>query len=104
MNITGGMLDAAQGAYDTFSMFCVGERNAIRKAIEAAMQAAWVSVSDRVPEPVYIEGTESYKEYLVYDTLNKKVSHDYFHSAHGWNHYGSHVTHWMPLPEYKGVK
>jgi hypothetical protein len=102
MSVTDKMLDAAQGAYDTFSMTGVCDRNATRKAIEAAMQAAWVSVSDRLPEPMYIDGTEFCKEYLVYDTLNKKVSHDYFHSAHGWNHYGGHVTYWMPLPEHKG--
>jgi hypothetical protein len=74
----------------------------MRKALEAAIQAAWISVDERLPEPVYVDGIESYKEYLVCDTLNKKVSHDYFHSSHGWNHYCGYVTHWMPLPEYKG--
>jgi hypothetical protein len=40
MSVTDKMLDAAQGAYDTFSMTGVCDRNATRKAIEAAMQAA----------------------------------------------------------------
>ncbi|HFP4604995.1 TPA: DUF551 domain-containing protein [Escherichia coli] len=49
----------------------------------------------------------SCKEYLVFDALNNKVHHDYWVVPDGdsapvasfWNHYGAHVTHWMPLPE-----
>ncbi|EPJ9867559.1 DUF551 domain-containing protein [Escherichia coli] len=49
----------------------------------------------------------SCKEYLVFDGLNNKVHHDYWVVPDGdsapvasfWNHYGAHVTHWMPLPE-----
>jgi hypothetical protein len=73
----------------------------VRCMLEAAIQAAWISIDERLPEPVYVDGIESYKEYLVCDTLNKKVSHDYFHSSHGWNHYYGYVTHWMQLPEYR---
>lgn len=70
-------------------------------------EAAWISVNERLPEPVYQNGVEQSIEYLVYDKLNKKVSHDYWHSSRlesmgGWNKYGHHVTHWMPLPEFKG--
>ena len=83
-------------------------RDYMAKAIEAALQSAWISVEDRLPEPVYMDGIEQAMEYLVFDSLNKKVSHDYFHTSRlydglkGWNHYGHHVTHWTPLPEYKG--
>lgn len=61
----------------------------------------WIPVSDRLPsnEP------GSY-EYLVYETLNNRVQHDYWNSEgeHSnlesfWNHYGNYVTHWQPLPE-----
>jgi hypothetical protein len=72
----------------------------VKQMVEAAIQAAWVSVDDRLPDAVYVDGIESYKEYLVYETMNKKVSHDYFHSSHGWNHYCGYVTCWMPLPMY----
>lgn len=42
-------------------------------------------------------------EYVVYDSMNKKAHHDYFvipedGSKPFWNHYGSYVTHWCPLP------
>lgn len=60
----------------------------------------WISVKDRLPE----YDTNDNWEYLVYDTLNNKVNHDYWicPSDGGqpfWNHYGSHVTHWQPLPK-----
>ncbi|MGS7425538.1 DUF551 domain-containing protein [Klebsiella pneumoniae] len=45
-------------------------------------------------------------EYLVFETLNNRVNHDYWNvPSEGddaftpfWNHYGEHVTHWMQLP------
>lgn len=63
----------------------------------------WISCSDRMPENI----PGSCKEYLVFDGLNNKVHHDYWVVPDGdsapvasfWNHYGAHVTHWMPLPE-----
>ncbi len=63
----------------------------------------WISCSDRMPENI----PGSCKEYLVFDGLNNKVHHDYWVVHDGdsapvasfWNHYGAHVTHWMPLPE-----
>jgi hypothetical protein len=79
----------------------------MKAAIQAAIQTAWISVEDRLPKPVYIDGIEQTTEYLVYDVLNKKVSHDYFHTSRldnglkGWSHYGHHVTHWMHLPKYE---
>nr|WP_096847382.1 DUF551 domain-containing protein [Escherichia coli] len=63
----------------------------------------WISCSERTPESI----PGSCKEYLVFDALNNKVHHDYWVVPDGdsapvasfWNHYGAHVTHWMPLPE-----
>lgn len=66
----------------------------------ATVPGKWIPVSERMPsnEP------GSY-EYLVYETLNNRVQHDYWNSEgeHSnlesfWNHYGNYVTHWMPLP------
>ncbi|WP_433913888.1 DUF551 domain-containing protein [Escherichia coli] len=62
-----------------------------------------MSCSERTPESI----PGSCKEYLVFDALNNKVHHDYWVVPDGdsapvasfWNHYGAHVTHWMPLPE-----
>lgn len=71
------------------------------EALQAQLDAdKWISVDDRLPE----YDTNDNWEYLVYDTLNNKVNHDYWIcSSDGgqpfWNHYGSHVTHWQPLPE-----
>ncbi|UCR79954.1 DUF551 domain-containing protein [Escherichia coli] len=66
-------------------------------------QDGWISCSERMPENI----PGSCKEYLVFDGLNNKVHHDYWVVPDGdsapvasfWNHYGAHVTHWMPLPE-----
>ncbi|HEH7233486.1 TPA: DUF551 domain-containing protein [Escherichia coli] len=63
----------------------------------------WISCNERMPENI----PGSCKEYLVFDGLNNKVHHDYWVVPDGdsapvasfWNHYGAHVTHWMPLPE-----
>ncbi|HAY3658375.1 TPA: DUF551 domain-containing protein [Escherichia coli] len=69
----------------------------------AASKDGWISCSERMPENI----PGSCKEYLVFDGLNNKVHHDYWVVPDGdsapvasfWNHYGAHVTHWMPLPE-----
>lgn len=62
----------------------------------------WIPVSERMPPR--IPGTSI--EYLVYETLNDNVQHDYWNVPEGdrscqafWNHYGDSVTHWQPLPE-----
>jgi hypothetical protein len=53
MIITGKMLDDAQCTYDMFTVSGVCDRNAIGKAIEAAIQAAWVKfdVNDKSTWP-----------------------------------------------------
>ncbi len=59
----------------------------------------WISVDDRLPETDIL-----FKEFLVYDNLNNKVSHDYWNNEQReWNHYQNHVTHWMPLPDFSEV-
>ncbi|MGG6193000.1 DUF551 domain-containing protein [Pantoea allii] len=54
----------------------------------------WIRCTDSLPDA---EG-----KYLVYETLNNRVNHDYWmepEPAEGfWNHYDTSVTHWMPLP------
>lgn len=61
----------------------------------------WIPVSERMPE----NKPGCYK-YLVFETLNNRVNHDYWNVPDRgddaftpfWNYYGEHVTHWMPLP------
>lgn len=62
----------------------------------------WVACSDRMPE----NKPGSY-EYLVFESLNNGVHHDYWNVPDVgdncqftpfWNHYDRYVTHWMPLP------
>ncbi|HID9179149.1 TPA: DUF551 domain-containing protein [Klebsiella quasipneumoniae] len=61
----------------------------------------WIPVREQMPE----SKPGSY-EYLVFETLNNRVNHDYWNVpdkgddafAPFWNYYGGHVTHWMPLP------
>lgn len=59
----------------------------------------WIRMAERKP-PCSTDAIE----YMVFDSINNKVHHDYYMiPACGgvpfWNHYGDHVTHWMPLPE-----
>lgn len=70
------------------------------KAAKAQAVPKWIPVSERLP-PVGELGSSN--EYIVYETLNNKVQHDYFiitDDEHPpfWNYYDNHVTHWMPLP------
>ena len=60
----------------------------------------WIPVSERLPEQSQLG---SAVEYLVYETLNNKVQHDYYivpgdGTSPFWNYYQDHVTDWMPLP------
>ncbi len=67
----------------------------------APVPGKWIPVSEQKPE----NKPGSY-EYLVFETLNNRVNHDYWNvPSEGddaftpfWNHYGEHVTHWMSLP------
>ena len=84
------------------------ERELMFIAWQAATKSAapqWIQVSERLPE--FKHGCY---EYLVVTDGN--VQHDYFNCPVSggdyfepfWNHYGDHVTHWMPLPAAPEVK
>lgn len=65
----------------------------------ASHQAQWQPIESNLPSC-----KESAIEYLVFDTLNNKVGHDYWMVPDDggepfWNHYGEYVSHWMPLPQ-----
>lgn len=72
-----------------------------RHAPAAPVVPGWIPVSEQMPE----NKPGSY-EYLVFETLNNRVNHDYWNVPDAgddtftpfWNYYGEHVTHWMPLP------
>lgn len=64
--------------------------------------ADWIKCSERMPPRI----PDTSIEYLVYETLNNRVQHDYWNVPEGdrscqafWNHYGDAVTHWQLLPE-----
>lgn len=69
----------------------------------ATLPGKWIPVSEQMPE----NKPGSY-EYLVFETLNNRVNHDYWNVPDKddeaftpfWNHYGNHVTHWMPFPTF----
>lgn len=66
----------------------------------AIVPGEWIPVSERLPE-----NKPGGYEYLVFETLNGCVNHDYWavpdigqEFTPFWNRYGDYVTHWMPLP------
>lgn len=66
----------------------------------ATVPGKWIPVSERLPE-----NKPGGYEYLVFETLNGCVNHDYWavpdtgqEFTPFWNRYGDYVTHWMPLP------
>ena len=80
-------------------------RAAMLQGVEGNSQVipdGWVACSERLPE----NKPGSY-EYLVFESLNNRVRHDYWNVPDVgddcqftpfWNHYDRYVTHWMPLP------
>ena len=71
----------------------------LQNAAKAQAVPQWIPVSDRLPDGEI----GSANEYIVYESLNGKVQHDYFmipsdESSPFWNYYFDNVTHWMPLP------
>lgn len=80
---------------------------AIRKGPDmptvSVVPGKWIPVSEQMPE----NKPGSY-EYLVFETLNNRVNHDYWNAPDKgddaftpfWNYYGEHVTHWMPFPTF----
>ncbi|MEE7354670.1 DUF551 domain-containing protein [Escherichia coli O16:H48] len=93
---SGAMLHGAEPVSQTYKLNKLSGNSPVT-------QDGWISCSERMPENI----PGSCKEYLVFDGLNNKVHHDYWVVPDGdsapvasfWNHYGAHVTHWMPLPE-----
>lgn len=84
----------------------LGEELEDLRAEQAEMQPVpdkWIPVSEQMPE----NKPGCYK-YLVFETLNNRVNHDYWNVPDKgdevftpfWNHYGDHVTHWMPFPTF----
>ncbi|HDI5167435.1 TPA: DUF551 domain-containing protein [Klebsiella pneumoniae] len=91
VNRRAAMLAAAK--HDTPAM------NSVQSVV--TVPGKWIPVREQMPE----SKPGSY-EYLVFETLNNRVNHDYWNVpdkgddafAPFWNYYGGHVTHWMPLP------
>lgn len=61
----------------------------------------WIKCSERLPPRI----PDTSIEYLVYETLNNRVQHDYWNVPEDkerfqafWNYYGDYVTHWQLLP------
>ena len=77
------------------------ERSLLQVIEHVAEQSAWVPVTEKLPPCIAYTN----KEYLVYETLNNKVQHDYFVCSEDgsfpsfWNHYGDNVTHWRYMPK-----
>jgi hypothetical protein len=99
MNVTNEMVKSAMDAFnDNFVMgipdYFIPD---MQRAIEAAIQTAWVSVNERLPEK---------QETVIVRTKFGEVGSDLLHCTETvcWYKDGSHgnITHWMPLPEYKG--
>ncbi|MFM4053685.1 DUF551 domain-containing protein [Klebsiella quasipneumoniae] len=73
--------------------------NSVQSVVTA--QGKWIPVSEQMPE-----NKPGCYEYLVFETLNNRVNHDYWNAPDKgddaftpfWNYYGEHVTHWMTLP------
>lgn len=65
----------------------------------------WVSIKDRLPEAqhmVLLATPTSHRGSVDYGFLDFKDRLFKVQSMAGWDdvrHYGSEVTHWMPLPE-----
>jgi hypothetical protein len=97
MQVTDKMIDAAiiHGSFDC-RLTNEALRADMRDAIEAAIQAAWVSVDDELP----VRGSQ------VLILSNELPVIGYRNSDDTLRVFGTHkliinATHWMPLPEYK---
>lgn len=113
---TDEMIAAAMNCEDVLfnsdDSFCVQFGNIYEAMLAAAQQSPgsepatvpgkWIPVSERMPPRT----PDTSVEYLVYETLNDSVQHDYWNVPERnrscqafWNHYGDAVTHWQSLPE-----
>ena len=94
MKVTDEMVDAARKVMDkTYADQDVKARD----VIEAAIQAAWISVEDRLPEketPVLVRTTW---DEVGIDALRNVGDVYWWRDKDNQN-----ITHWMFLPKYKG--
>jgi hypothetical protein len=97
MQVTDKMIDAAitAGGFDC-RLTNDALRADMRDAIEAAIQAAWVSIDDELP----VRGSQ------VLILSNELPVIGYRNSDDTLRVFGTHkliinATHWMPLPEHK---
>jgi hypothetical protein len=110
MNITGKMLDDAQCTYDMFTVSGVCDRNAMSKAIEAAIQAAWVKfdVNDRstwppiLPECYLLHIAPEGEDTLVLEGSCGILDGELVYGSCGKSYpFDNKISHWMPTPKYK---
>jgi len=115
MNVTDEMVQVAACVYLNRSHDCIlpsGNLTDMRKEQEAAMQAAWISVDDKLPKAYSNRATYSLpflvvsKSFVAPKACFPITRITDFNTDTGiWSGYDgkkSEVTHWMPLPEYKG--
>lgn len=101
--VTEGQRQAVIKNNDRLLKIIAACRAAMLQPSSGALQLPqWIPCSERMPE-----SNPGSHEYLVYETLNNRVQHDYWNTPDtdyiepllsSWNHYGNYVTHWMPLP------
>jgi hypothetical protein len=111
IEVTDEMIEAAIQAFDDHSSISISNyRDDMRVAIEAAIQAAWVSVDDSLPEYGLVVLNQNgnkvrcrngvWSMLVIHGERNflgelSSPSEQWYHCDDG------EVTHWMPLPEFK---
>ena len=100
MQLSDRMVEEAVKAFNNASMCGIYEydNDALIAAIEAAIQAAWVSVDDALPKPFH--------DVLVYRPRKTTADIPTYEISHhnGERFYGNSYppSHWMTIPAYKG--
>jgi hypothetical protein len=111
MKITDETVAAAMNAFNDNPNVYIEVRftSDMRRAIEAAMQAAWVSVDDELPpQDVYVlarapSGYSGTKWRYTEARYDKSYGNSWRTSSNDpVVDFGEEVTHWMLMPEYKG--
>ena len=83
--------------YNTYESLCFGiDEDYIGDAIETAIQAAWVSVEDRLPEKETQVLVRTTWDEVGIDALRNVGDVYWWRDKDNQN-----ITHWMPLPEYR---
>jgi hypothetical protein len=113
MNVTDEMVDTACDTFTARRLSSEPLAASMKASIEAAMQAAWISVDDNLPEHgIVVLNQNSDKvrcrggvwtklvKYTVEDFLG-----EYSYPTDRWRYCEEgEVTHWMPLPEFKEIE